>query len=91
MLLLQPVVSNAASNRRRKGQGVMADRKPFIGDIKADEQLNKLLESSRRIVMTDDDLREQKISFAYGNAPASAKDITKDSVRKASQHILLKG
>lgn len=69
----------------------MADRKPFIGDIKVDEQLNELLEASRRIVMTDDDLREQKISFAYGNAPASAKDITKDSVRKASQHILLKG
>lgn len=69
----------------------MADRKPFIGDIKPDEKLNELLEASRRIVITDDELREQRISFAYGNAPASAKDITKDSVRKASQHILLKG
>ena len=68
----------------------MADRKPFIGDIKADEKLNELLEASRKIIITDDELREQRISFAYGNAPANAKDITKDSVRKASQHILLK-
>ena len=41
-------------------------------------------------VVTDDELREQRISFAYGNAPANAKNITKDSVRKASEHILLK-
>jgi hypothetical protein len=69
----------------------MADRKPFIGDIKQDEELNKLLESSRKVKLTDEELREQRISFAYGNAPANAKNITKDSVRKASKHILLKG
>jgi hypothetical protein len=68
----------------------MADRKPFIGNIKADEELNGLLEASRKITITNDELLEQRISFAYGNAPASAKNITKDSVRKASQHILLK-
>ncbi len=68
----------------------MADRKPFIGNIKADEELNGLLEASRKIPITNDELLEQRISFAYGNAPASAKNITKDSVRKASQHILLK-
>lgn len=68
----------------------MADRKPFIGDIKVDEELNRLLEASRNTPVTEDELREQRISFAYGNAPANAKDITKDSVREASQHILLK-
>jgi hypothetical protein len=68
----------------------MADRKPFIGDIKVDEELNGLLEASRNTPVTEDELREQRISFAYGNAPANAKDITKDSVREASQHILLK-
>jgi hypothetical protein len=68
----------------------MADRKPFIGDIKKDDELNALLETSRAKNVTDEDLREQRISFAYGNAPANAKSITKDSVRKASQHILLK-
>jgi len=68
----------------------MADRKPFIGNIKQDEELNKLLESSRRVKLTDEELREQRISFAFGNAPANATNITRESVRKASQHILLK-
>ncbi len=68
----------------------MADRKPFIGNIKQDDELNRLLETSRNKPITDDELREQRISFAYGNAPANAKNITKESVRKASQHILLK-
>jgi hypothetical protein len=75
--------------KREKG-GHVADRKPFIGDIKQDNELNSLLETSRAKKVTEEDLREQRISFAYGNAPANAKSITKDSVRKASQHILLK-
>ena len=77
--------------RRTKGEGDhIADRKPFIGDIKQDNELNNLLGTSRGKKVTDDVLREQRISFAYGNAPANATSITKDSVRKASQHILLK-
>lgn len=68
----------------------MADRKPFIGDIEPDDELNGLLEKSLDKQVTEDELREQRISFAYGNAPANAKNITKESVRKASQHILLK-
>ena len=67
----------------------MADRKPFIGELKVDEELQGLLEVSRKTPVTEEELREQRISFAYGNAPANAKNITKDSVRKASQHILL--
>jgi hypothetical protein len=67
----------------------MAERKPFLGDIRQDDELNTLLETSRAKKVTDEELREQRISFAYGNAPASAKDITKVSVGKASQHILL--
>jgi hypothetical protein len=68
----------------------VADRKPFIGDLKVDEELQRLLDTASKTPVTDEELREQRISFAYGNAPASAKSITKDSVRKASQHILLK-
>jgi len=67
----------------------MADRKPFLGDIKPDHDLEKLLEASKQKPLTENELQEQRISFAYGNAPANAKSITKDSVRKASQHILL--
>ena len=68
----------------------MAERKPFLGNIKSDPELQKLLEASRRMPVTEEELREQRISFAFGNAPANAKNITKDSVRKASEHILLK-
>ncbi|MFZ1006453.1 MAG: hypothetical protein WAN65_06440 [Candidatus Sulfotelmatobacter sp.] len=67
----------------------MAERKPFLGNIKVDEDLQKLLEASKRTPVTEAELQKQRISFAYGNAPANAKSITKDSVRKASQHILL--
>jgi hypothetical protein len=67
----------------------MAERKPFLGHIKTDPELQKLLETSRRTPVTEDELREQRISFAFGNAPANAKNITKDSVRKASKFIKL--
>ncbi|MGB9254744.1 MAG: hypothetical protein WCC25_07905 [Candidatus Korobacteraceae bacterium] len=67
----------------------MAERKPFIGPIKADPELNKLIEESKRAPVTEEELREQRISFAFGNAPANARNITKDSVRRTSQHIKL--
>ena len=67
----------------------MADRKQFIGDMKADPELLKALETSKQKAVTEDELHEQRISFAFGNAPASAKNITKDSVRQASEHIRL--
>jgi hypothetical protein len=65
----------------------MANRKHFFGEIKADPDLKKMLEESRPA--TEEESREQRISFAFGNAPADAKSITKDSVRQASQHIRL--
>lgn len=68
----------------------MADRKQFFGEIKADPDLQRLLEASRDTEVSEEDLREQRISFAFGNAPANAKSITKDSVRQASQHIRLR-
>jgi hypothetical protein len=67
----------------------MADRKPFLGHIKTDPELQKLLEVSRQKPVTEEELQEQRISFAFGNAPASATNITKDSVRKASKLIKL--
>ena len=67
----------------------MADRKQFFGEIKADPELLEALEASRRSPVTEKELHEQRISFAFGNAPADAKDITKDSVRKASENIRL--
>jgi hypothetical protein len=67
----------------------MAERKQFFGDIKTDPELKKALEASRENPVTEAELHEQRISFAFGNAPASAKNITKASVRKASENIRL--
>jgi len=46
--------------------------------------------SSKDIPVSEAELREQRISFAFGNAPQSLENrITKDSVRLASEHIRL--
>jgi len=68
----------------------MADRKQFFGDITPDPELVELLKTAAHTTVTEEDLREQRISFAFGNAPADAKNITKDSVRHTSEHIRLK-
>jgi len=67
----------------------MADRKQFDGDMTPDPELKRALEESRGIPVTEEDLHEQRISFAFGNAPARATGITKDSVRMASKNIQL--
>lgn len=71
---------------KEKVETTVADRKQFFGEIKADPDLKKLLENSRPV--TEEELREQRISFAFGNAPADATN-TKESVRQASEHIRL--
>ena len=66
----------------------MADRKQFLGVVQADPDLIRLLNESRSQTVTDDELREQRISFAFGNSLNSTR-ITKESVRRASQCIRL--
>lgn len=66
----------------------MADRKQFLGVSEPDAHLLQLLEQSRSRSVTDDELREQRISFAFGNALNSER-ITKESVREASRSIRL--
>lgn len=68
---------------------IMALRKQFSGNVKADPELIALMEASRKINVTDDMLQEQRISFAFGNA-MNADRITKDSVRAASKSIRLR-
>jgi hypothetical protein len=67
----------------------MADRKQFLGNIKANPDLQKALERSRAVQVTEEELREQRISFAFGNAPANAENITKESVRQTSKKLRL--
>jgi hypothetical protein len=68
---------------------VMADRKQFL-DIQPDPELTKILAASKAKVVTEDELKEQRVSFAFGNAPHGSENrITKASVKAASEHIKL--
>lgn len=66
----------------------MADRQPVLGPAPQDPELDRLLEATRSIKVSSEDIAEQSISFAYGNAPESS-GITKQSVRDTSQSLLL--
>jgi cytoplasmic iron level regulating protein YaaA (DUF328/UPF0246 family) len=66
----------------------MANRKQFLGVTEADPTLLSLLSKSQNQIVTDDELREQRISFAFGNSLNSTR-ITKDSVRHASESVRL--
>ena len=68
----------------------MADRQQFFSNVKPDPELMKILDASRNIPATEEELSEQRISFAFGNAPQDSDQlITKDSVRLASKSIRL--
>jgi len=67
----------------------MADRKQFENVPALDVGLKDLLEASRNRQVTEEELHEQRISFAFGNAPFSAEGITRESVRLSSQNIRL--
>jgi hypothetical protein len=66
----------------------MAERKPVLGPAPVHPELDRLLEQTRTIAVSEADLQEQRISFAYGNAPQASK-ITKESIRDASKSILM--
>jgi hypothetical protein len=67
----------------------MPARKQFQSNLTVSAQLSELLQNAQNTDVTEDVLREQRISFAYGNAPQSEL-ITKDSVRSSAQNIRLK-
>lgn len=64
----------------------MADRKSFLGPKPSHPELEQLLENARDTDIPNSVLEEQRVSFAYGNAPRSA-NITKESVRNASKSL----
>jgi hypothetical protein len=67
----------------------MADRKQFLSRSVDDPQLLRLLTEARKRVVTEEMLHEQRVSFAFGNA-MNSDNITKDSVREASQSIRIR-
>ncbi len=67
----------------------MADRKQFQNVTPPDPELVRLLQAARNKPVSEEELHEQRISFAFGNAPQNSEFITKDSVRLASKKIKL--
>jgi len=50
-------------------------------------ELQELIERARRVEMTEEDRKEQRISFAYGNTKFENEDITWDTVRRAEEEL----
>jgi hypothetical protein len=67
----------------------MAARKQFQSSLTVSPEIEELLREARSKVVSEEELHEQRISFAYGNAPPSDL-ITKESVRWSAQNIRLK-
>jgi hypothetical protein len=68
----------------------MAARKQFLDVQPVDPSLKALLEKVKGKKVSEAELQEQRISFAFGNAPDS-RFITKDSVRTSSRSVLIAG
>jgi hypothetical protein len=66
----------------------MPVRKQFNTSLTPSAELTRLLSEAKGREVSEEELREQRVSFAFGNAPPSDR-ITKDSVRTASQRIRL--
>lgn len=64
----------------------MAERKVFLGEPAKHPELEQLLAEATKHPVTDEQLREQRVSFAFGNAPEGSR-ITKESVRAASESM----
>ena len=64
----------------------MAERKAALERAPERPQLRKLLSGAKTVTVTDADLRAQRASFVYGNAPKGSR-ITKESATKSVDRI----
>lgn len=64
----------------------MAERKPALTRAPERPELDALLERARTITLTVEDLKEQRASFVYGNAPKGSR-ITKESARRSVDDV----
>jgi hypothetical protein len=66
----------------------MAERKAALNRAPDRPALRERLERAKTVILTEDQLQEQRASFAYGNAPKGSR-ITKESARRATKHLRL--
>lgn len=64
----------------------MAERKSALKRAPDRPELVELLRRAQTVVMTDEQLQEQRASFVYGNAPKGSR-ITKESAVRAANRI----
>jgi hypothetical protein len=64
----------------------MAERKSALKRAPERPALTALLERAKGVSLTDDQIREQVVSFIYGNAPKGSR-ITKESARRAATRL----
>lgn len=61
----------------------MAERKSALKRAPDRPLLDQLIKRAQNVVLTDDELREQRASFVFGNAPKGSR-ITKESARAST-------
>ena len=66
----------------------MAERKAALKRAPDRPELKERFERAKTVVLTNEQLQQQRASFAYGNAPKGAR-ITKASALAATKSILL--
>ena len=66
----------------------MAERKAALNRAPDRPALRERLEAAKKAVLTEEQLIEQRASFAYGNAPKGSR-ITKASALSATKRIRL--
>ena len=64
----------------------MAERKAALKRAPERPRLRKLLNSAKTVTVTDAELRAQRASFVYGNAPKGSR-ITKESATKSVDRV----
>lgn len=64
-------------------------KKTFLGmKTKPNKELLELLSNLDKILLKEEDMLSQRLSFAFGNAPEGS-DVTKDSILRSSKTFKL--
>ena len=64
----------------------MAQRKSALRRAPPRPDLDAKMSFAKTITLSEDDLREQRASFVYGNAPKGSR-ITRESARRSTTHV----
>ena len=68
------------------GKSDMAERKSALTQAPERPALRSLLDKAKTVELTDAQLRDQRISFVYGNAPKGSR-ITRESAERSVDRI----